>query len=50
MQQWHIKNKRIIGIIRNWCYMILFTPEMIFLPMVAFPIQVIITIMCSNFS
>ena len=50
MQHSHIKNKQINDITRNWCYVIWFSPEMVILAMVAFPLQVIITITCSNFS
>ena len=50
MQHWHIKNKRFNHIICIWCYVTWFSPEMVFLPMVAFPLQVIITITYSNFS
>ena len=38
------KNKRINDIICNWRYMIWFSPEIIVLPMVAFPLQVITTL------
>ena len=50
MQKWRVKNKGINDIICKWCYMIGFSPEMVFLPMGAFPLQVIITITSSNFS
>ena len=50
MQHWHIKNKRSNDIICNWCYVIWFSPEMVFLPTVVFSLLVIITITCSNFS
>ena len=50
MQQWHIKNKQINDIICKWCYIIWFSPEMDFMPMVEFLLQVTITITCSNHS
>ena len=44
MQQWHIKNKQINDIICKWCYIIWFSPEMDFMPMVEFLLQVIINV------
>ena len=48
MQHSHINNKRINDIICNWCHVIWFSPEMVLLPMVAFPLKAIITIIYSN--
>ena len=40
MQHWLIKDKRIRNITCNWCYIIWFSPEMVFLPVSAFQRQV----------
>ena len=49
-QQYYTKNKRICGIICNWCYVIWFSPQVVFLPMPAFLLQVIMTTTYSNFT